>query len=161
MSWQSCLQAVAKASLGIVGPGCRLVLRGISRLQHLHCFESFLAGAVQNGIHRIRIHGFKSVGDGRRVRIAASHTEVIDVVHRHGRFGPGQNSRQRWPQADGAKRRLVSGRGQRVQRAIQPAVFSGFDARRAGLHEILRIEVRTARVGRTGRMHDRQMALVP
>ncbi len=48
-----------------------------------------------------------------------------------------------------------------MQGAIQPAVFGGFDAGRAGLHEVLRIEVRAARIGRAGGVHDGQMALVP
>ena len=48
-----------------------------------------------------------------------------------------------------------------VQRPIQPAVFGRFNARRAGLHKILSIEVRTRGIGRTGGVHDRQMALFP
>ena len=48
-----------------------------------------------------------------------------------------------------------------MQSPIQPAVLGGFDAGRAGLHEVLGIEVGTAGIGRTGRMHDGQMSLVP
>src|ERR1700674_1112656 len=75
------LEAVAEASVKIVGAGCRLVLARIGGLQHLYCIEGFLSGAVQNGIHRVLIHGFECVGGWCGFGIAPTHAEVVDVVH--------------------------------------------------------------------------------
>ena len=43
--------------------------------------------------------------------------------------------------------------------AIEPSIASGFQSRRAGLHIVLRIEVRAGRVRRTCGMDDRQAAV--
>src|SRR5580700_4213442 len=48
-----------------------------------------------------------------------------------------------------------------MQRAVEPAVGGGFQAGCARFHEILRVEMRARRVGRTGGVHDRQMMLIP
>ena len=46
------------------------------------------------------------------------------------------------------------------QRAIHPAILRGLAAGRAGLHVVLRVEVRARRVGRTDGIDDREMLLV-
>jgi hypothetical protein len=48
-----------------------------------------------------------------------------------------------------------------VQRTIEPAIFRGLHPRRARFHEILGVEVRAGGIGRTGRVHDRQVPLLP
>src|ERR1700733_8345134 len=48
-----------------------------------------------------------------------------------------------------------------MDRAIEPSIFRDLHARRTGLHEILRVEVRARRVGRPSRVHNRQMPLLP
>ena len=97
--------------------------------------------------------------DGRRFGFASADAKIVDVVYRDRRFLSGENSWQRRAERDGAEGGLVGGLGQESQTSIQPSVFGGLDAGRAGLHKILRIEVGAAWVGRSGRMHDRQMRL--
>src|SRR5208283_2692702 len=75
------LETVAEASVGIVGAGCRLILRGISGLQHLYRVEGFLAAAVQHGIDRVLIHGFEGVGIGCGFGISSAYAEVVDVIY--------------------------------------------------------------------------------
>src|SRR3974390_47443 len=48
-----------------------------------------------------------------------------------------------------------------MHRAIEPTVFRGFHTRCAGLHKILRIEVRACGIRRTCGVHDRKMLLLP
>ncbi len=52
-------------------------------------------------------------------------------------------------------------RRQVVQRTIEPSIFGHFHAGRAGFHEILRIEMRARRVGRSGSVNNGEMALLP
>ena len=46
-------------------------------------------------------------------------------------------------------------------RAIQPAVIGGFEARRAGFHVVLRIEVRARGIGRAGSFDNCQLLRIP
>src|ERR1700677_3371038 len=48
-----------------------------------------------------------------------------------------------------------------MYRPVHRALFGCSHTARAGLHEILRVEVRTRGVGRTGGMNDGQMTLLP
>ena len=48
-----------------------------------------------------------------------------------------------------------------MQRSIEPSIFGDLYAGRAGLHEVLGIEVRASGVGRTGGMNDGEMTLLP
>ena len=154
-------QAIAEAALGIVRSGRGLVFIRVGGLEHLDRVESFLTGAVQHGIHGLVIHRFESIGDGRAIRAAAADAEIVDVVHGHGGLAAGKHARQRWSHGDGAEGRIRRRLGQAAQSAIQPAVFSGFDAGRAGLHEILRVEMGAGGIGRSGSVHNRQMTLLP
>jgi hypothetical protein len=77
-----------------------------------------------------------------------------------------QNARHRGSERNRAKGRSLRrhprhGAGQIVERTVEPSVFSGFHAGSAGLHKILRIEVRTRGVGRSGGMNDGEMLLLP
>jgi len=82
------------------------------------------------------------------------------LFHRDGRFEATQDARDRraWHGLEG---RLLRRLRQVAQSAIEPSIFSGLDTRSAGLHKILRIEVRAAWVGRSGGMHNRQLTLLP
>src|SRR5205809_4223759 len=42
------------------------------------------------------------------------------------------------------------------ERAVQPAVFRGLQARRAGFHEVLRVEVRACEIGRARRVRSEE-----
>ena len=77
-------QAVAEASLGIIGSGRGLVLRWVRGLQHLHRIERLFARAMHHGIDRVVVHGFKRIRYGRSFRIAAAYGEIINVVYRNG-----------------------------------------------------------------------------
>src|SRR5260370_17043128 len=70
-----------------------------------------------------------------------------------------QHAREVRPSGHGAERRGVLFRN-RFQRAVQPAVFGRLQAWRARFHEVLRVEMRARRVGRTGGVHDRELVLV-
>src|ERR1022692_1096372 len=59
------------------------------------------------------------------------------------------------------ERRVLRGLLRVAQRAVQPSVVRGLYPRRAGFHEVLCIEVGTVGVGRSGRMHNRQLTLLP
>src|ERR1700716_3571064 len=48
-----------------------------------------------------------------------------------------------------------------MQRTVQPAVIGDFHAGCAGFHEVLRVEMRARWIGRSGRVHDREMLLFP
>ena len=85
--------------------------------------------------------------------------KLFEVLHRDSAVRAAQGARQGRPKADGAHRRDFA-RHLR-QRAIQPAVGGGLQAGRAGLHVILRIEVRARGIGRAGGVHDREMLLIP
>src|ERR1700688_1772161 len=50
---------------------------------------------------------------------------------------------------------------QAVQRAVEPSVVCRLYAGSARLHKILRIKVRAIRIGRSRRVHDRQVTLLP
>ena len=47
------------------------------------------------------------------------------------------------------------------KRAVEPAIFRGLHAGRAGFHIVLRVEVRARVIGRTRCMDNRQMLLLP
>src|SRR5579862_4895823 len=48
-----------------------------------------------------------------------------------------------------------------MQSPVQPAIFGGFNAWSAGLHEILSVEMRSRGIGRTCGVNDGQLLLVP
>ena len=50
--------------------------------------------------------------------------------------------------------------GRRLQRAVEPPVVRGFHARSARLHVILRVEMRTRRIGRADGLHDRELTIL-
>src|SRR5579864_6369984 len=100
-------QAVAEAASRVVRTRSGFVLGGVGGFQHFDCVEGFLPCTVQNGIDRLVVHGFKSVRDGSRIRIAATDTEVVDVVYRDGTFRARQNSRECRTERDGAEGRVV------------------------------------------------------
>ena len=75
--------------------------------------------------------------------------------------GPDRMRGSDGPRPMARKADLSGGAGRERKRTIQPSVFCGFHAGRSGLHEVLRVEVRTGRVGRAGGMHDGEMSLVP
>ena len=67
-----------------------------------------------------------------------------------GRFGPIATARNGEAFSSGTE----------ATRAIEPAVFGGFDAGRAGLHEILRVEMRARGIGRAGGVNDGELVFV-
>src|SRR5580704_7315317 len=101
-------QAVAEAASWVVRTRSGFVLGRIGGFQHFYRVERLLPGSMQNGIHRLVVHGFKSVRDGSRIRVAATDTEVVDVVHGDGAFGARQNSWECGTERDGAEGRVVS-----------------------------------------------------
>ena len=97
------LQAVAEASLGIICVGRGRVVRGVGGFQHLDRVESFLPGAVQDGVHGVVVHGFEGVRHGRGVGILSSDGKIVEVVDRDRRLFAGENARQRRAERDGAE----------------------------------------------------------
>ena len=72
---------------------------------------------------------------------------------------PCERARQIRAEGYGAERRgLIF--GHRLQRAVEPAVVGGFHAGRAGLHEILRVEMRARGIGRADGLHDGELAVL-
>ena len=65
------------------------------------------------------------------------------------------------PRAIARNGEVCGGRRQVVQRTIEPSIFGGLHAGRAGFHEVLRVEVRARRVRRSGGVHDGEMPLLP
>ena len=100
-------QAVAEASLGIVGAGRGLVLRRVRGLQHLDRVKRFFAGAVQHGIERVVVHGLESIGDRRGFRIASADGKIVDVVDGDGRLDAAQDARNRRAHGDGLEGRFL------------------------------------------------------
>ena len=70
-----------------------------------------------------------------------------------------QHARKIWTHGHSAERRSIFLRNG-FERAVQPAVFRGLQARRAGFHEVLRVEVRACEIGRARRVHDGELVLV-
>src|SRR5437868_6949212 len=123
-------EAVAEAAPGIVRSWCWSVARRIGGFKHLHGLERFLPGAVKYGVHRLRVHCFKGVADRRCIRIASANAKVVDVAERDRRKLSGEGARQRCTQGHCPKRGMLL-RVQRLHGAIEPAIFSGFQPRRA------------------------------
>ena len=147
------LQAFAEAAVAIVraiGRHVGLLLDGLHDLDRV---ERLFAGAMQRRVQRIFIHALEG---GRAARIV--HLKIVQAADRDGIVVAAQRARQVIAQADGAQRRCRAGFFR--QRPIQPAVGSAFEAGRAGLHVILRVEMRARGIGRAYRVHDRQMPRV-
>ena len=156
------LEAVAKTSLGIIRarlPACTLTGSA--------AFNIFTASKVSWPVPcrtestELAYMASKVLETGAAFGLRPPTPKSLMLFTATAGSGPERILRQRWSQTDGAEGGLVGGLRQRMQRTIQPAILGGFDAGRAGLHKILRIEVGTAGVGRAGRMHDGQMPLVP
>src|SRR5580698_8451943 len=76
-------QAVAEASLGIIRSRRRLVLRRVSRLEHIDRVKSFFPGAMKHAVGGVIVHSLERARGRRRLRIAAADGEVVDVIHRN------------------------------------------------------------------------------
>ena len=100
-------QAVAKASLGIIGAGRGLVLRRVGGLQHLHRVKRFFTRAMQHGVDGMVVHGLKRARSPRSLRIPSADRKVVDVIHRNGRLQSTQDPGNRRPHGDGLKRRFL------------------------------------------------------
>ena len=91
---------------------------------------------------------------------AASRTwKAADVLHGDGRRrGPRSVRGSTGPSETARTGEGLPGRG--GQRAVHPAAGGGLQARRAGLHVVLRVEMRARGVGRAHRFDNRQVPLV-
>src|SRR5579863_4547230 len=154
-------QAVAKPSPGIIGAGRGFVLRWIRRPEHVHGVKSLRPGAVKYRIERVIVHRLERVRDRRSLRIQSSDREVVDVIHCDSRFKSTQDAGDGGTHRDGLEGRFLRRMRKVAQRAVEPSIFCGFYSRSAGLHKILRIEVRTAGVGRSGSVHNCKLTLIP
>ena len=100
-------QAVTEASARIIGARRRAVAGRISRTQHFHRFKSFVAAAVQHGIYRLLVHGFKTAAQRGGSGIRAAYGKVADIAHRHRGHAAGKNPRQGRPNRHGAEGRRI------------------------------------------------------
>src|SRR4030095_3364977 len=153
------LQALAEPAFAIVGAIFRLVLPRSGFAQHVDRFKRFGPSAVQRVIHGLGVHRLNPArGHLLRAGVLSHHPELPDIGQSDGGRGSAQHARKIWPHGYSAKRR--SGLfGNSVKRAIEPSVVSGFDARRAGFHEILCVEVRARRIGRSRGVNNRKFIL--
>ena len=125
--------------------------------QQIDRFKCFRARAAQRVIHGLRVHRLKAAFDHLAdAGDCAMHLELLQIRQRNRRRAAAQHARQIRPHGHGAKRRSIFF-GNSSNRAIQPAVFGRLHAGRAGLHEILRIEMRARRIGRTRGVHNGQV----
>ncbi len=98
-------------------------------------------------IHGLRVHGFKAAFD----HLACSgslrhHSKLFQIRQRNRRRSTMKHARKIRPHRHGSEwGSILLWNG--LQSAIQPAVFRGFQSRRAGFHEVLRIKVRARRIG--------------
>ena len=124
-----------------------------------------MARTVQHRVHRVFIHGLKSIGGGSGLRIPSANPKIVDVIYGHRRFAAGKNSGQSWSHGNRAKCGLITcklpSRRQGVQGPVQPAVFGGFEPRRARLHVILGVKVRAGRVRGSDCVNNREMLFLP
>src|SRR5712691_2437227 len=122
-------QTVAETSTRIICAGRRRIVGWVRGFQHLYGFERFLASTVENGIHRLVVHGFESIGDRGGVGTLAAYSKIADVVHGYSGLIAGQNARQRRSERNRTECRILRGRRQRMQSAIEPAIVRSFYAR--------------------------------
>ena len=135
------LQAAAEAARGILCAILGLIFFGIRFAQQIDGFKSFRARALQRLVHGLRVHGFEAALDHRAgSRSLRHHLELLQIGQRNRGRAAMQHARKIRPHGHGAKRRSVFF-WNRFQRAIQPAVFGGFQPRRAGFHEVLRVKM--------------------
>src|SRR5713226_418661 len=104
------LQAVAETSTGIIRAHSRRVAGRVRGFQHLYGLERFLTGAVENGIHRLVVHGFESIGDRRGIGIFAAYSKITDVVHGYSGLIAGENARQGWSERNRTERGILRAR---------------------------------------------------
>ncbi len=146
-------QALAQPSAWIIGAGGRAVRLSLDRLQHRHRFERLAPRGLNLGVLRGHVHLFELLG-----RFGVLHLEAVDSLQRDRRRSPAHRARQYRPQRDRAHRRHLALHLR--QRAIHPAILRRLQARRARFHVVLRVEMRSRRVGRAHRVHNRQVLLI-
>src|SRR3954471_6350364 len=115
---------------------------------------------MENGINRLRVHGFEAARDRSSARIASTDTEVVNVVHGYGGLGSGEDAREASTHGDGAERGflLLVNIGD-MHRPVKPSVFRRFHTRGAGFHIVLRVEMRARAIGRARGVNDGQMTI--
>ena len=152
-------QRLAVAGARVLRAVLGLVLLRIGGLEHPDRVEGLAAGFVQDlvgggGVFRFerRLHHLG--------RLSGANPELADLADGQCGRGALQRARQLAGQRHGAKRRGF-GVLPRVQVAVEPAVLRALHARRRRLHVVLRVEMRTRAVRRTGRMDDRELLRVP
>src|SRR5689334_25292516 len=95
------------------------------------------------------IQRFESLG----AAASRAHGEFVETVHRHRRTWSFENARGLRRQCDGAERSLgeiaLVARSLNREISIEPAVSRALHVRGAGLHIVLRIEVRPRRTRRS------------
>ena len=146
-------QRLAQARPGILGVVRGRQPAGVGSLQHANGLERLASGAVQQIVHALRIERLESLARGRRLARCA-HVEAVERRERDRAGVATQGAGQGGAERDGAEGR--GRRGLRDRRAREPAVGRGLHARRAGLHVVLRVEVRACGVGRAARVNDRE-----
>jgi len=145
----------ARVLRAVLGP----VLRGVHPLQKVDGLEGLLARAAQNVVHALLVDALESAlhGGGRSAR---TQLEVGEALHRERGRAALHRARQVLRQRYRAERSGLRV-GPRLQCPVEPAVLRGLDARRRGLHVVLRVEVRARVVGRADGVNDREPLLVP
>jgi hypothetical protein len=96
-----------------------------------------------------------------RGRLRVAHLEVAQILHRDGRIRAAHGARQHRTHGHGAYRRRVCAASARGKaRFIHPSAVA-FRPGVADSMKVLRIEVRARRIGRSGRVYDGQVSVVP
>src|SRR6185312_5029014 len=74
-------KTVAKAPARVDGARSGIVFFGIGRTQHLDRFKGLVTGSMQDAIHGLLIHRFKSVAGRRSARSSSSYSKGADIAH--------------------------------------------------------------------------------
>ncbi len=146
--------AVAEASARIVCSGGGLVRSLLDRLQQRHRIERLAPGSIQDLVACPGIHGLKDLRSA-----CIPNREVVQILDGDRILRAPQRARQRGSQAHGPHGRGFSGLD--GEGAIQPPTGCTFQTRRARLHIILSVEVRSRRIGRARGVNDRKPPLLP
>ena len=154
------LQALPEAARRILRAVFRLIFRGVGFAQKVDRLKRFRARALQRFVHGLRVHGFEpafnhGAGSGR----LGHHFELLKVRQRNRGSGALQRARKIRSHGHRPKRRSIFF-GNRFERAVQPAIFGGFQSRCAGFHEVLRVKMRARGIGRARGVHDGKLIFV-
>ncbi len=151
-------QPLAELASRILRAVSRCVFLRIRSFQHLHRFEHLASGTV-NEIRRAgTIQSFESLG----LRAGRAHGELVEAVHGDDFGCAFHDSRSLLSERHGAKRTRSAfvTRTLHGEIAIEPAILRSLHIGRAGLHVVLRVEMRSCRARTSNRMNGRENSSV-